>query len=58
VSRLLTVAEVAERLQVSEREVQRLALAGRLSGVYRVGRLYRFDEEQLLAGLSATGADQ
>lgn len=50
-SRLLTAAEVADRLRVSPREIQRLAAAGRLPGAFRVGRLWRFDEDRLMEEL-------
>jgi excisionase family DNA binding protein len=58
VSRLLTAVEVADRLRVSPREVQRLAAAGRLPGAFRVGRLWRFSEERLLEGLMAASMDR
>jgi excisionase family DNA binding protein len=50
-SRLLTAAEVADRLRVSVREVQRLAADRRLPGAFKVGTLWRFDEEALMGGL-------
>ncbi|MFO1062230.1 MAG: helix-turn-helix domain-containing protein [Dongiaceae bacterium] len=51
-ARLLTYADVAERLQLSERSVRRLADAGALS-VIRIGRAVRIDPrdlERFLAG--------
>ena len=44
---LLDVKELAEVLQVSERHVRDLARAREIP-YYKVGRLYRFDREQVL----------
>lgn len=44
--RLLTVAAIAERLDVCERTVRRLIQSGRL-GSLRVGRCLRISEEDL-----------
>lgn len=49
---LLTPSEVAERLQVSRRTVQRLVASGQLRPVY-VGRLPRFTLKELDAFLAA-----
>lgn len=50
--RLLTIKDVAERLQVSERTVHRLIDVGELS-VIRIGRSVRVSEEALMALLTA-----
>lgn len=42
----LTVAQVAERLNVSEKTIRRLVAAGRLAET-RVGRSIRISEEEL-----------
>jgi excisionase family DNA binding protein len=44
--RLLTVAQVAERLNVSERNVRHQIFRRRI-GIVKVGRLVRIDERQL-----------
>jgi excisionase family DNA binding protein len=44
--RLLTVADVAERLQFSEKHVRRLIEAGEIPAV-RIGRLVRVSEDDL-----------
>ena len=44
--RLLTVADVAERLQFSEKHVRRLIDAGEIPAV-RIGRLVRVSEDDL-----------
>ncbi len=43
VPRLLTVAQTAERLQVSQRTVRRLVKGGAFA-TYRIGRTIRIDE--------------
>lgn len=43
---LLTPAEVAERLRLSERGVRQLAYERKL-GCVRIGKLYRFTEQQV-----------
>jgi len=48
--RLVTVAELAAKLAVSQREVYRLALTGRVPG-FRVGRGWRFDVTEVLPAL-------
>jgi excisionase family DNA binding protein len=53
--RLLTIKDVAERLQVSGRTIHRLIAAGELT-VCRIGRSVRVSEGALKAFL--TGADQ
>ena len=51
-SRLLTVAEVAERLNVSERFVRRLVAERRIE-IQKVGRHIRFREDDVEAFLEA-----
>jgi len=51
-SRLLTVAEVAERLNVSERFVRRLVAERRIE-IQKVGRHIRFRENDVAAFLEA-----
>jgi excisionase family DNA binding protein len=50
--RLLTPDDVAERLQVSRRTIQRLVASGQLRPNY-IGRLPRFTERELAAYLAA-----
>lgn len=50
--RLLTVAQLAERLAVPERTVYRMASEG-LPGSYRIRRSWRFDEREVLDALRA-----
>jgi excisionase family DNA binding protein len=50
---LLTTADVAAKLQVSERTIRRLIASGQLRPVY-VGRLPRFTDEELRAYTSAS----
>ncbi len=54
VPQLITAADVAKILAVSERRVQALARNGILPAV-RVGRQLRFDEEALKAWIKAGG---
>lgn len=53
--RLITVAEVAERLTLTESGVYELARQNRIGGVVRVGRRVRFDPEKLEAWIEAGG---
>ncbi len=50
---LLTIAEVAERLRLTERTVYKLVTAGDLPG-HKIGRVWRVDEDDLLAFLDKT----
>ena len=52
--RLLTIKDVAVRLQVSPRTIHRLVAAGDLS-VIRIGRAVRVSEEALKAFLTGEG---
>ncbi len=45
-NRLLTVAQVAKRLQLSERQVRRLIARGELRALY-IGRRVRIDQSDL-----------
>jgi excisionase family DNA binding protein len=54
---LLTASEVATRLNVSRPTVYRLAEAGLLPGVMRVGSQWRFDAGRLEAWLSGNEQD-
>ena len=49
---LLTLNDVADRLQVSRRTVERLVAAGRIR-IVRVGRLIRVTERELEAYVAA-----
>jgi excisionase family DNA binding protein len=51
VPRLLTIRDVAERLQVSPRTIHRLVASGGLA-VIRIGRAVRVNEEALKAFLT------
>jgi len=51
-SDLLTLNDVADRLQVSRRTVERLVAAGRIR-IVRVGRLIRVTERELEAYVAA-----
>jgi excisionase family DNA binding protein len=50
---MLSVAQVAERLGVSERTVIRLIVAGELAA-HRIGNVYRVAAEELAAYLDRT----
>lgn len=52
-AQMLTVAETAARLHVSEATIYRHARRGLLPGAVRVGPLWRFDPSRLDAGLFA-----
>jgi excisionase family DNA binding protein len=51
--RFLTPAQIAERLQVSEKTVTRWLQAGDLKGI-KIGRLWRVREEDFEAFLQAS----
>lgn len=55
-SRLLTVAQVAELLQVSPRTIRRLVAAGQLA-VIRVGRAVRVHPSALAELLAKSGQE-
>ena len=52
ISRLLTIAEVAERLRVNPKTVRRWIAGGELAA-YRVGRQWRITEDPLTQFLRA-----
>ena len=54
VERMLSVAEVAERLGTTESHVRRLARSGALSAV-KVGKLWRFHADDLEALVRPSG---
>jgi excisionase family DNA binding protein len=58
VQRLLTTAQVAERLAVSARTVQRLVAAGLLPALRLGVRLLRFDPEAVERWIAAAGASR
>jgi excisionase family DNA binding protein len=53
--RLITAAEVAERLALTESGVYEMARQNRIGGIVRVGRRVRFDPDKLEAWIEAGG---
>ncbi len=53
--RLITAAEVAERLALTESGVYEMARQNRIGGIVRVGRRVRFDPEKLETWIEAGG---